>query len=504
MALADAIYPTPQEVLDQILADIRFSFEQDGITVNLLPGSDHYKRSETVANRAAIAIYNNKISTAGLSPRTATGDDLINWCDVFGVAIRPAVAATGYLKCYGVPATAVSIPGEFQATVPSGVKLQVVDTTLLTLVGMVDVDGQDTPLVQVTASTAGTAGNIDAGTVVQWDSAAIGALRATAVVDTGGIVDGAEADDEETLRARLLRKLRSPGVGGNWSQVAEWAEEASSAVEAAYVYPAVRGPGSYDVVITKAGGDRTLSAATCTTVSTYVAAQMPGQSDINVTSVLEQQLDVVIDLTLPLPRAAGGAGGGWKDTAPWPSTADSAIPRVSAVSSTTITVTSTSADIPVAGKRFAVWNPSTQTMSELTIASVSGSTGAYVITPVEPIPNWVAAWTRISAAASNLSTYADNFAAAVEAFGPGEKTDVVAILPRGSRKPTPDTQAPAALTTLQLNAVANASTEILNIEFGARFETATTTTRSEPSVAAAPASAPRILTLQHLAFRRKV
>lgn len=504
MAVADALYPTPTEILSQILADLRYSFAQDGIAVNLLPGSDHYKRAEAFANRVAIALYNGKVCLESFSPLTAVGVDLEALCAVYGITRRPAGQAVGYLRCYGVPASAITIPVDFQATLPSGAKARVVDATTMTLVGMTEVPGSDTPVVLVTAVLAGTSGNTVAGTSVQWDSATIGALRATAVVAPGGIADGTPEDSDETLRQRLLRKLKSPGVGGNWSQVAEWAEGASSAVETAYVSPAVRGPGSYDVAVTKAGGDRTLTTTTTSAVATYVAAQMPGVMDLNVTSVLKQEIDVVLNATLSLPQSAGGSGGGWRDAEPWPSTADSAIPRVSAVGATTLTVTSTSLDAPVAGKRFALWNPSTESMTELTIATVSGSTGAYVITPVEPMPSWLTTWTRISAAATNLSTYAARFLAAVQSLGPGEKTTSVVLLPRGRRRPTPDTQNPSALTTLQLAAVTAQHPEILNLEFAARYETATTTTRTTPSVATTTASAPRILVLKHLSFRRAV
>lgn len=501
-SVGQANYPSSTELLNQVLSDLRYSYAIDGLECNLLEGGDHWKRAEVFCRRAAIAIANNKLSLANFSPLSAEGDDLVSLAGVFGVVPRVAVGAVGYLRCYGTAAAVIPFPDGFQATAPDGYKYQVSGAQTVTLVGATDAAGT-APTVLVRAVGVGEETNQDATTSITWDLGTFGALKAEAKVDTGGLEDGTDEDDDDDLRDRLLRKLKSPGVGGNFSQVADWAEESTAAVEVAYVYPAVRGPGTLDVVVTAAGGDRTLSSATVATVAAYVAAQMPGFCDINTTTVNAQAVDVVLNATLPLPQNAGGSGGGWLDAAPWPSTADTPLAKVTAVAGSTITVNSTSADPPVVGKRFALWDPDEEAMTQLTIATVGGVSGAYVITPAEPLPSWVVTGMYCSAAAGNLDTYAGEFLAQMLRLGPGEKTADTAILPRGRRNPPPDVSNPSALTTLQLSAITSAHSEVLNLEYAARYDTGTTTARTSPSLPASTANAPRILTLNHLSFRRQ-
>lgn len=508
-SVTSANYPTAKELLDQCLADIRYSYASRGIEANVLPGSDHYVRAETYCNRAAIALANNKLALRNFSPLTATGDDLINLAAAFGVSKRPADGASGYVNCYGT-AGAVTIPAGYQGTSPSGHKYQVPAATTVTLVGQDDNAGA-APTVYIEAVKNGDSTNQTAGTTLSWDSSSIGALKATCKVDAGALTGGTDEDDDEDIRARLLRKLSAPTADTNSSRFAELAEEASASIQQAYVYPAVRGPGSVDIALVKDTGDRTLGSTVTTAVSAYVAAAMGGHADLNVTSVNAQYVDVVINLTLPLPASAGGSGSGWKDATPWPSTTDSTLVRVTASSSNTLTVNATSSQAPVAGNRFCLWNPSlsapdSAAMTEFEIISVSGSSGAYVLT-VSSVPGWVSAltpWLRVSPAAENMSSYADAIYTSIKALGPGEKTSAVEILPRGRRYPAPDIRTPNALTTIQLSALTTQFAEVLNAEYAARYDTATTTDRTSPSLPSAVADAPRILVLKHLAFRRTV
>lgn len=505
-SVTSANYPTVKELLDQCLADIRYSYASRGLEANVLPGSDHYVRVETFCNRAAIALANNKLALRNYSPLRATGDELTELASAFGVEKRPADGASGYVKCYGTPG-AVTIPAGYQCTSPSGHKYQVAAATTITLVGQDDNAGA-APTVYIEAVKNGDSTNQSAGTTFSWDSSSIGALKATCKVDASGLTGGTDEDDDEDLRARLLRKLSAPTADTNNSRFAELAEESSASIQQAYVYAAVQGPGSVDIALVKDSGDRTLGSSVTSAASAYVAASMGGHAQLNVTSVNAQYVDIVINLTLPLPASAGGSGSGWKDATPWPSTTDSTLVRVTAVGANTITVNATSSQAPVAGNRFCLWNPSltepsAAAMTEFEIISVSGVSGAYVLT-VSSVPAWVTTWMRPSPAAENISSYADAIYTSIKALGPGEKTSAVEILPRGRRYPAPDIKTPNALTTIQLSALTTQFSEVLNAEYAARYDTETTTARTSPSLPSAVADAPRILVLKHLAFRRTV
>ena len=94
-AVGDAAYPTPLLCRDRILEAIRYAYASQGLTANILPGSDHFIRAEKYAARISIAIANNEIALADMNPLTATGDALVSLAGIFGIEKREAVGASG-------------------------------------------------------------------------------------------------------------------------------------------------------------------------------------------------------------------------------------------------------------------------------------------------------------------------------------------------------------------------------------------------------------------------
>lgn len=494
-AVGEENYPTPDEVLNVILSSMQIDAARRGVTIDVSPGSDHYIRAKAFAKRVSVAIANGQIARDDFSPLTATGENLRAICTLYGVPERGASSAAGYVIVRVSSGTA-PIPAGFQATAPNGEKYE-------TTTGAV---ASDLARVQVQAVNGGEATNLSSGTKLTWDSASIGNLNQVCTVDSGGIEGGTEADTDDTLRRRLLNKLARPGVGGNASQIEQWAEEASSGVQAAYVYAAVRGPGSYDVAITADSNDRTLSTAIVSQVSAYVAGKMPGHADLNCTSVSAQEVDIVLAATLALPTSAGGAGGGWLDATPWPN-ASSGNVRITAYNSSTGVATTNAAALNglAVGTRIGVWDTDTDAeepvMREKTVASVTLSGGFYDIT-VEGGFGFDPTGCYVSAGAVNLAAYAATVLAKMRELGPGEKTTSTDILPRGRRQPTPEDGAETDLNSKLLTAVQNEHSEIRSLEYAARYDAGTTNTRTSPSVPATTASAPRILVLSQLAIRK--
>ena len=344
-------YPKPSEVLNQMLADLRFGFDVIGITKNIRPNSEAFIRAKSVADRVSIAIANNQISSNDFNPLDAEEEALERLAAVFGVFRREASQAAGFV-IVGVTNGPIGIPGGFAATGPTGEGLEVVTG------GAPAVSEGD--VVELLSVEGGADQNIAAGKQVTWDSAAIGQLNPVAVVDVGGIDGGADEDNDDTLRRRLIQRLSFPQVGGNVAQVAAFAEAATAAIQVAFVFAAVRGPGSYDVAIVKKGGDRTLSTAIINLAAANIVANMPGHTRLNVTSVNAQEIDVVIEIGLPNPVNAGGAGGGFRDAVQWPSTAETGVnvlAEIIGLGPNSITVNSTTSDTPKAGQRFGIWDP---------------------------------------------------------------------------------------------------------------------------------------------------
>lgn len=500
-------YPTPEQVLNQLLNDVRYMYAQAGVDVNVTKGSELYMRMKAVGSRVSIAINNNRLSLAAISPLTATGDDLDDIAGVYGVSRRAASSAYGNLIVGVDGSGSITIPAAFVCTSPDGIQYETTQSFTV-------FDGD---VVTVVAQSAGSDTDQIAGVIVTWNSAIIGNLGQNAEVDPGGIDGGEDEDTDEELRARLIQKLGFPATGGNWAQVAQLAEGSSSSVQSAFVYPAVRGPSSYDVALTKVGTDRQLSIANVNFVAAAILNDMPGTADLNCTSVTPEYVDVIVDLMLPLPVNAGGVGGGWRDSDPWPSSSETGLnvfAEVTSVANLTtlgqITVNSTLADPPKAGDRFGIWNPAGGSdgdgeMAEYTVLSVGGVPSAYIITidtAQSSATSFIQTGMYCSAGASNLISYGSSFLEAVQGLGPGEKTSDPDIIPRGSRKPGADVEFPVSLSSLTLAAVSNSFDEIMSALFAARFATGTTVTLTSPSLPPTTADAPNILVLRNLSFRR--
>ncbi len=497
-AVDSAAYPTRQELLDAILRTLVLAYQRRGLTANVLPGSDHYIRHDAIARRLAVAYANLEVVLPTLSPTDAVDDYLTDLCAVFGVTARDASAAAGEVEVSVSGGASVTIPEGYVLTAPSGAKYATTSTT-------VGVEDGDT--VEVQATTTGAETNLDAETACTWDSASVGFLSPTCVVDAGGLTGGADQDTEEVLRQRLFDRLSFPQGGGNVAQTKTWAEEATAAVEAAYVYAAVRGPGSVDVAVTSSSAsDRAVSETHTATVLAYLEGKLPGHASVNVTTVEEQGVDVLLVVDLPYPSSVGGAGGGWRDAVPFPTGTPSMGTndgKVTAYGAPTATIRSTTA--PIVGQHIAFWNPTGGddgfgSFIEYTIATVGGVSGAYTITvnggfSVSPLGSYV------SAGAERLVDYGATFLASMRALGPGEKTSDTSILPRGRRQLGVDIGAPSKLSTEQIKDLETEYTEVLDVSYGARVDTGTTTTRTAPSLPASTTAAPKILTLKQLAIR---
>jgi uncharacterized phage protein gp47/JayE len=494
-------YPTPDEVLALVLGSMQIDAARRGLEIDISPGSDHYVRAKAFSKRVSVAIANGQIARDNYNPLTATGDNLLALCALYGLTPRAAAKAAGYTRARVSTGTA-PIPAGYRCTSPTGEKYETTTAANPTAAG----NGTNANGVQIRAVEGGSSTNLAAGTRLTWDSASVGNLLKDSIVESSGVTGGTDADDEETMRRRLLAKLSRPGIGGNAAQLQEWAEAASSAVEAAYVFSAARGPGSYDIAITKEGGDRTLPSTTISEVAAYVAGQMPGHADVNVTSVSAQEVDVVFAMTLALPTSAGGAGGGWRDSTPWPN-ASSGNVQITAWDSTTkiATTDATAANGLAVGTHIGVWDTSDEdepVMREYTITYAQLSGGFYDIKVENDFVGLTPTDAYISTGAVFLTQYAQTARTKILELGPGEKTTSVDILPRGRRQPTPEEGTETDLNSRLTTAIQNEHSEIRSLEYAARYDAGTTNTRTSPGVPTTTANAPKILVLNQLAFRK--
>jgi uncharacterized phage protein gp47/JayE len=499
--IAGQYAPTKEDLVNIYKRAIAAGAARRGLTVNVLPGSEYDDRAKACAAVVLPAFANGKLALQALNPLTATGDYLIELASVFGVRLRDAAPSTGFarISVVGPAGTVVTIPSGYVCTGDDGNKYETTET---------NTDVADNALVEITSQLGGASTEKAANAKLTWDDNSIAKLKRTVTVATGGITGGRDGDTEEVLRSRLLERLSSPGTGGNWAYVKTLAENSSAAISAAYVYPAIQGPGSYGVALVSTEPDREVSTSVINGAASAIVADLPGHAKLNITTVAAQYVDIVIQLRLPLPLHGGGKGGGWRDPAPWPNTTSGSVKITSFTSGTgTITTNATALNGLTAGMHLAIFDEDQADddeetlMFEFVVATAVVDGGFVKITAVGGFPKSYAG-AYISAGAEKINSYAQRFLEVMRAMGPGEKTSNTNILPRGSRKPTVDVSGPSDLTSAILRSFESEFPEIQNCEWHHRYSTGTTTTKTAPSVPAAITDPPYILAVRELAFIR--
>lgn len=133
--------------------------------------------------------------------KTATGDSLASRGSDFGLTRLPAVAAVGIARftCSG------------DATIPNGTQISAPATTARDKIlfetpstGTYSRVGAGTIDVPITAVVAGSAGNLGASTITQLESSI---TNVTSVTNPSSTTLGAEEEDDDSFRERILRHI---------------------------------------------------------------------------------------------------------------------------------------------------------------------------------------------------------------------------------------------------------------------------------------------------------
>lgn len=143
----------------------------------------------------------------------------------YGITRLPASYAEGY----------VVISGDNSVPVPAGIVLQRADGVQYELTSGGTTSGSGTVTLPVRALEPGRIGNAlaDVGLVM---TAPVDRLSSDAVVAAAGIGLGADVESDESLRARLLHRLRMPPHGGAAHDYVAWARSING-VTRVYVDP---------------------------------------------------------------------------------------------------------------------------------------------------------------------------------------------------------------------------------------------------------------------------
>lgn len=244
-----------------------------GETLITAPGSDPYREADALAvvlegQQAACAT-----ATLEVFPDTASDEGVAHHGDVQAVPRGQAVAARLTFEVTGGLGVLITLTGH-----------SLVSTTGLAFTpDLPSIVG--TGFAQTftgTCTTAGTGGNLAAGTTVTWDSTPAGLAGATATVNGAPVVAGEDLEPVADWAQRIIATIQERPASGNRQDWADWVL-ACDGVSEVYVYPVMTPtthttavPGCVTVVaVGPAQGDsttntRVLTAARCATIKGYI------------------------------------------------------------------------------------------------------------------------------------------------------------------------------------------------------------------------------------------
>jgi phage-related baseplate assembly protein len=494
MATTTNDYPTTDSVTDSALAFMRAHLIRNGVPATsassaTAKGSSNWMTVRAFAQSVTILLANARALEDATMADTATGDDLDRLAAIWGLSRSTGAGAQGSVTVTCTGTVAFAAGSELVA--PTGKRYRVVSPASKTNGQSIEIIGIDT----------GKSTNLAAGVVMTWTSPPAGCAT-TALVAAGGLTNGQDADTDAGLRKRLLKLLQQPQNGGSWSHYRQWTEDASAAVEGAFVYPAAQGPGTVHVAYTIEGTAansyaRAGDAALTTLVEASVLAEQPEFADLTLTTVAHEALSCALKVVLPEPPVSGGPGGGWIDESAdrWAIAltggggGTAGVVTISSVTSATAFTVNANTE-PVDGSSISFFSSTSLEVLDCEVVSHSGVAGAWGIVVDTAFPDLIAG-DYLFPQCEHGAEYAAAFQAAIALLSPGEKTADAEVLPRAYRHPRAIDGYPSAVTTTQLTALQSAFPAISNAAYfylgGLSF-----TLPVEPTVASAVTDSPNV------------
>jgi uncharacterized phage protein gp47/JayE len=274
--------PTLGELITRIQADFVSRMELEGAVLRravvrilsvVLAGAVHmlYGRIEYLAKE--------------LFADLATGRFLERIASLFGIYRSAAEFAVGH----------VAVTGTNGTLIPAGTVLRRSDGAQYTTSGDITVSS-GTANLPVGAVLAGAAGDADSGVVFTFESPLAG-VSATATVTSAGIIGGADTESDDSLRARLLVRLRTPPQGGAEADYVAWALEVPG-VTRVWVTPRADGAGTVRVrFVRDDDADFIPSAGEVTAVQDYIDERRPVTAAVTVSAPTVNEWSFLILLT---------------------------------------------------------------------------------------------------------------------------------------------------------------------------------------------------------------
>ena len=254
----------------------------------------------------AVTIANN------VSRATADLDALTQvWAPLLGTQAQGPTGSAGAVSTVTSSAGATILETDVLTHLATGMTFQVTQTGTYT----------STTPIPIAGVSTGAQTDLPAGTVLTWQNPRPGVVVGEATVleqsDGSGLVGGAAAEQADQLRSRLAFVAANPPASGNDGQYMDAVSGVNGiAVQQAFCYPAVLGPGSIGVTFTlrpaQPGANRIPTSTQLAQVLSLIAGGMPGSDGIYMVTLISNPVTVVIKVLW-----AGNAVG-WADASTFP------------------------------------------------------------------------------------------------------------------------------------------------------------------------------------------
>lgn len=270
--------PTLSEIIARVRSDIE----------TRLPGADAKLRHSVldvlarVEGGVASGLYGYlSWLSRQLMPDTAEAEYLARWASIWGID-RKAATVTAAI------ATATGING---SSIPAGTEAQRIDGTIYTVTTAATIVAGSASL-SIEAASSGPNTALSAGDTLTISSALAG-VNATLTVSDGGTA-GADQEDDDSLLARLLDRIRNPPQGGALHDYVSWAL-AQPGVTRAWAYKAWMGAGTVGVAFVMDGRENIFPlAADVAAVQAALDELRPVTAELYVFAPTPAPVDIVL------------------------------------------------------------------------------------------------------------------------------------------------------------------------------------------------------------------
>lgn len=218
-------------------------------------------------------------------PDTAATENIERWASLYGFARTVAVASQGDVDFTGTNASIV----------PAGSILNRADGTTYTTDAIATI-ASGVATAAVTASVVGVGGDAVAGVALTTQSTIPG-VNSAVVVATGGLVSGADAQSDESLRETVITRMREPPHGGAQFDYDTWVKVIPGITRVWVESDFATNPGELTVYFVLDGFANIFpSAGQLLIVSNILEPVRPVTAKITVAHLVQQPIDFTISV----------------------------------------------------------------------------------------------------------------------------------------------------------------------------------------------------------------